>query len=195
MIPHFTGLSGSLNLTLVIFALEKSEIEYDEFKNTIDQLNDVIEDDEKPKKLELAFERDSKRILKYINHQKKILKEKERELKDIIAALSRAMAELDVDNQVALGPENIFVPPGGAAAGTYQVYVVYYCGQIPTQASVEITVFANTAQEQSATFVRTLTTADLTTGHNVANVTFPSGTIQETTGTRPSAVQLSATKN
>jgi hypothetical protein len=104
-------------------------------------------------------------------------------------------AQLDVDNQVALGPENIFVPPGGAAAGTYQVYVVYYCGQIPTEATIRITVFADTAQEDSATFVRTLNAADFAMGHNVANVTFPGGTIQEATGTRPSAVQLSATKS
>lgn len=104
-------------------------------------------------------------------------------------------AQLDVDNQVALGPENIFVPPGGAAAGVYQVYVVYYCGQVPTQATIRIRVFADTAQEQSQTFVRTLNAADFAVGYNVANVTFPGGTIQETTGTRPSAVLLSATKN
>ena len=35
-------------------------------------------------------------------------------------------ATLDVDDTDGLGPENIFVGPGGAAAGTYKAYVGYF---------------------------------------------------------------------
>jgi hypothetical protein len=103
-------------------------------------------------------------------------------------------AQLDADNQVAFGPENIFVQPGQAAAGTYTVQVVYFCGLANTNASVAITVFANTPQEQSVTFNRNLTTADPTVGINVAEITFPAGTIVEIAGTVPIPVVRGAEK-
>ncbi len=95
-------------------------------------------------------------------------------------------AELDVDDTSGYGPENIYVPAGGAAAGTYEVFVVYYSdyGLGRTTATIRITVFADTPQEQVQTFTRDLATDDPNVGHNVADVTFPAGTITETTGTR-----------
>lgn len=104
-------------------------------------------------------------------------------------------ATLDHDNQLAFGPENIFVSSGKAATGAYQVYVVYYCGLVPTTATITIRVFADTPQEQSAVFTRVLNSADWSVGYNVANVTFPGGTIEEASGTRPSGMQATDTKN
>lgn len=94
-------------------------------------------------------------------------------------------AELDWDNQVAFGPENIFVPAGRLADGTYQVYVVYYCGMtVPTVATIRIRVFVGRPGEREVTFTRTLTVEDRHLGVNVAEVSFPAGTIAETSGTR-----------
>lgn len=101
-------------------------------------------------------------------------------------------ASLDVDNTIALGPENIFVAPGQAAAGTYNVYVVYYSADaVPppaTTATIRITVFANTPQVQVRTFTRNLTTPATTVGINVADIVYPGGAITETFGTRVAAV-------
>ena len=101
-------------------------------------------------------------------------------------------ATLDFDNTIALGPENIFVAPGHFAAGTYQVYVVYYSADavpVPaTTATIRITVFANTPQVQVRTYTRSLTTANSALGILVADVVFPGGAITETNGTRVAAV-------
>ncbi len=96
-------------------------------------------------------------------------------------------ANLDVDNTAGLGPENIFVEAGTAAAGVYEVFVVYFDAIAPaptTEATVSLTLFEGTAQEENQTFTRTLTVADDATGFNVATVTFPGGVITETFGTR-----------
>ena len=91
-------------------------------------------------------------------------------------------AELDVDNVVGMGPENIFVAAGTAAPGVYRVQVVYYFGNQITSATIQITLFSGTAQEVVRTFTRTLTSANSGLAINVANITFPSGDIQELTG-------------
>ena len=103
-------------------------------------------------------------------------------------------ARLEVDNIVGFGPENIFVLPGEAAPGTYRAQIVYYEGTLPTVATIRITVFDSTAQQQTATFTRSLTTADRLTAINVADITFPSGIIQEVTGTAPIPLAGSAGK-
>lgn len=101
-------------------------------------------------------------------------------------------ATLDVDDLVAFGPENIFVPAGNAATGTYQVFVVYYSGGVATTATITIKVFADTPDEHTMVFTRELTDPDSFTGFNVADVTFPSGTITETSGTRPLAAEAAS---
>ncbi len=107
-------------------------------------------------------------------------------------------AALDVDDVDGFGPENVFVPFGGAAAGVYKVYVSYFWDDElddesvgedygyparTTVASIRITTFDGTPQQQQQTFTRTLTIADdgciLTA---VADVTFPAGSIAETFG-------------
>ncbi|MBN1482416.1 hypothetical protein EH223_10285 [candidate division KSB1 bacterium] len=97
-------------------------------------------------------------------------------------------AELDVDNTVGRGPENVFVGPGQALPGTFQIFIINHAAADDpppvTEATIEITLFANTAQETKATFTRTLTDIDVTLGINVADVTFPGGIITETFGSR-----------
>ena len=90
-------------------------------------------------------------------------------------------AELDVDDVDGFGPENIFVAPGDAAAGTYRIYVHYWSdhGNGPTTATIRVRVFDGTPQEQVGVFTRPLTTGQFV---NVAEVTFPAGTIVETFG-------------
>jgi hypothetical protein len=90
--------------------------------------------------------------------------------------------ELDVDNTDGCGPENIFVPAGAAAPGTYQVMVNYYSGEPVTTATIRITVFDGTPQEQQQTFTRVFEVSDFCSGQRVANVVFPAGSITETPG-------------
>ena len=97
-------------------------------------------------------------------------------------------ATLDYDNVCGFGPENIFVAPGQAAAGTYQVQVVYWgsfgaFAGAPTTATIRITVFANTPSEHVHTFVRNIEVADNCIAYRVADITFPAGTVTERTGT------------
>jgi murein DD-endopeptidase MepM/ murein hydrolase activator NlpD len=88
-------------------------------------------------------------------------------------------ATLDVDDTNGYGPENIFVAPGDASPGTYQIYVVYYGGSVPTTATIKITAFANTHKEVVKTYTKYMSNADSSTMINVANVEFPNGTISE----------------
>lgn len=110
------------------------------------------------------------------------------------AAPTGPTATLDVDNVIGFGPENIFVPAGQAAAGTYRAQVVYYAGSQATVATIRITVFADTPQQQVVTLARNLPAADRFTAVNVADITFPAGTIQEITGTEPLAAAYTASK-
>jgi peptidyl-Asp metalloendopeptidase len=94
-------------------------------------------------------------------------------------------ARLDFDNTAGYGPENICVGAGRAASGTYRIYVVPYRGSFwPTRATIDVRVFANSSREVARTFTRLLSGANSRLGYNVANVTFPAGTITEVTGTR-----------
>ena len=99
-------------------------------------------------------------------------------------------AALDVDDTYGLGPENVFVAPGTAAAGVYKAYVGYYDSDCdtevppPTLVTIRITVFDGTPARQQVTFTRTLTTPDRNeTLFEVAWIEFPAGTITEKTGT------------
>jgi len=110
-------------------------------------------------------------------------------------------ATLDVDDTDGLGPENIFVAPGTAAAGTYKVYVAYLdwdCDtetEPPTVVTIRITVFDGTPSRVQRTFTRNLTVADTgDTLYEVAWVEFPAGTITEKSGTTIAPASLRAPK-
>jgi len=90
-------------------------------------------------------------------------------------------AQLDTDNTVGLGPENIFVQT--PVAGTYQFYIVHFSGSQPTTSMITLTV----AGLPVRTIQRLTSSASPTVGYNVANVSIgPPPTITETTGTRAS---------
>jgi hypothetical protein len=93
-------------------------------------------------------------------------------------------AILDFDDLNGFGPENIFVGAGGAAAGTYQIYIVHYGGAAPTTSTISVTLRAGTPSAQSFLFTRVTGPANTGLGYNVANVNVQTGQITETTGTR-----------
>jgi hypothetical protein len=94
-------------------------------------------------------------------------------------------ATLDFDNTCGFGPENIFVPDGGADNGDYDIYVSYYSGNVTTQATIRVRSFAGSGAGQTKTYHRTLTTADIGDLIGVARVSFPSGNITELVATKP----------
>lgn len=92
--------------------------------------------------------------------------------------------QLDRDNTVAFGPENICtrVPP---ANGTYQVYVVAYSGNHwPATATITVRSHVGTPAERFRQFRRVFTQGNPGYALNVATVSFPSGDITEVTGQR-----------
>jgi len=102
---------------------------------------------------------------------------------------------LDVDNRVGFGPENIFSARGRAATGIYTVFLNYYRQSslfTPTTCTVDIKVFANTAQEKTQRFTRVLSTSSEKV--NVAKITFPAGLIEELTGI-PTSVSTTESKD
>jgi diguanylate cyclase len=81
------------------FALELSEIRSDHFRKLIDGLARQFASPERPKRIELDFERQKEKILSFIEHQHGYIAEREQELRDIIDLLTKAMASLDVGNR------------------------------------------------------------------------------------------------
>jgi hypothetical protein len=92
-------------------------------------------------------------------------------------------ATLDFDDR-DFGPENIFVGASGAAAGTYQIFIVHFAGPAPTTSTVAVTLRAGTPSAQSFLFTRVTSAANIGVGYNVANVNVLTGQIIEATGTR-----------
>lgn len=81
------------------FAMDLNEIQSDRFKQVIDELTMRFSSDEKPKRIELDFERQKENILNFINRQHGYLADREQELRDIIDLLSKAMASLNGENR------------------------------------------------------------------------------------------------
>jgi diguanylate cyclase len=81
------------------FALDLTEIRSDHFKKMVDGLAQQYASHEKPKRIELDFERQKEKILSFIEHQHNYIAEREKELRDIIDLLTKAMASLDVENR------------------------------------------------------------------------------------------------
>ena len=82
------------------FSLDLKEIDSEEFKKKIDDLAENFISEEKTKKVQSVFEKNKKNIITYIKKQKKYLKDREDEFKEIIDLLTKAMAVVDHDNQV-----------------------------------------------------------------------------------------------
>lgn len=81
------------------FAIDVKEIHADRFKSSIDELNEQFCADERPKRIELQFENQKNKILSFIEHQHNYIKDREKELRDIIDLLTKAMASLDIENR------------------------------------------------------------------------------------------------
>ena len=94
-------------------------------------------------------------------------------------------ARLDLDDTDGSGPENIFVPTGGAASGTYQVFIVHFGGPVPTTTSIRVTLGTGPSAVVR-TFTRTTTVSSSSIGVNVANINVLAGQVTEVTGTRAS---------
>ena len=84
---------------LKAFALDIQEIQADRFKEEIEEINERFQDPEKPKRLELHFEQRKESILNFIDRQQAYIRDREKELRDIIDLLTRAMANLNVENR------------------------------------------------------------------------------------------------
>jgi len=103
------------------------------------------------------------------------------------ASKTGTTAFLDVDNVTGFGPENVFVRPGLAAPGNYQIFIVHYSGSVPTTETISIVLGAGTANQRVQIYQRQTTAGNPSVGYNVATVNIGAGTITEVQGTRPSA--------
>ena len=81
------------------FALDLAEIHTDHFKTLIEELNQRFSSMDRPKRIELHFEHQKDRILNFIENQHRYIADREKELRDIIDLLTKAMASLDVENR------------------------------------------------------------------------------------------------
>lgn len=81
------------------FAIEGKEIPSETFKETMDDLKRLFSGDDKPKRIELQFEHHKGDIVSFIDHQHNYIADREKELRDIIELLTKAMANLDVENK------------------------------------------------------------------------------------------------
>jgi diguanylate cyclase len=81
------------------FAMDLSEIHSERFKEMMDDLNQRFSSPERPKRIELDFERQKENILNFIERQQQYVVDREKELRDIIDLLTKAMATLDVENR------------------------------------------------------------------------------------------------
>jgi diguanylate cyclase len=84
---------------LKAFVIEGKEIYSETFKKTLDNLNRLFAEDEKPKRVELQFEHHKDAIASFIEQQHKYIADRENELRDIIELLTKAMANLDIENR------------------------------------------------------------------------------------------------
>lgn len=81
------------------FALDVKELKSDVFKQQLGELEAEFVQNPKLKKTVSAFRKHRKRIGRFIDRQNRYLTEREKELKDIIDLLAKAMVTLDIDNQ------------------------------------------------------------------------------------------------
>ena len=81
------------------FALDLKELGSDRFKREISVLGEKIDTGKKLRKTQACFHKQKKHIRKFVDRQKNYLAEREKELKDIIDLMAKAMVALDTDNQ------------------------------------------------------------------------------------------------
>ncbi|MGD8667350.1 MAG: diguanylate cyclase [Desulfobacterales bacterium] len=82
------------------FALDIKELKSDAFRQQLGELEAEFVHNPKLKKTASAFRKHRRRIRRFIDRQNRYLTEREKELKDIIDLLTKAMVTLDSDNQL-----------------------------------------------------------------------------------------------
>ncbi|UCF93826.1 MAG: diguanylate cyclase [Desulfobacterales bacterium] len=82
------------------FVCDIKEIESEEFKKELSALADKFTSEPKLKSIQSFFEKDKKIILSYIRREKDYLRDREKEFRDIIDLLTKALVTLDSENQV-----------------------------------------------------------------------------------------------
>ncbi len=87
-----------LLLFLKTSALDIKEIETNAFKKELEDLARCVTSLERPKRIELHFEQRKNKLLSFIERQKTYIADREKELRDIIDLLTKAMANLDIEN-------------------------------------------------------------------------------------------------
>ena len=94
-------LNAILRLTLFLrkFVLDIQEIESDKFKSELDEFKNVYLAANSSKQLSKLLNRQTPKIERYIDRQRSYLKDREKELRNIIDLLSKAMTGLNTDNK------------------------------------------------------------------------------------------------
>ncbi len=80
------------------FALDVKEIKSEVFKKELEALSQDFSASEKPKRLAPIFDEQKQSIVSFIDRQHRYIQDREKELRDIIDLLTKAMANLDVEN-------------------------------------------------------------------------------------------------
>jgi diguanylate cyclase len=80
-------------------ALDVEEIKSGRFKEDLQQLDERLSLQENPRQYELCFEQKKETIASFIKHQQAYIIDRERELRDIIDLLTKAMAHLNIENR------------------------------------------------------------------------------------------------
>ncbi len=81
------------------FILDFKELEASRLRSQLEALKKTLGSEESIKKIELKFEHEKAPIEDYISLQKKYIEEREKELKDIIELMAKAMTNLNTENQ------------------------------------------------------------------------------------------------
>ncbi|RJQ73882.1 MAG: GGDEF domain-containing protein [Desulfobacteraceae bacterium] len=84
---------------LKTFALDIQDIQSDRFKEEIQQIDERLREPDHPKRFELYFEQKKEGIVSFIHRQHAYIMDREKELRDIIDLLTRALAGLNVENR------------------------------------------------------------------------------------------------
>jgi len=84
---------------LKAFALDIQELQTDHYHQKIDELSESYQNTTKPKRTTFHFEKQKDSIQNFIDAQHKYIADREKELRDIIDLLTKAMASLTAENQ------------------------------------------------------------------------------------------------
>ncbi len=99
-LQFFHTVIGTLLVFIKQFSLDLKEIHADRYKKRIDGLSGKILSADTPRKSRAALEKATDTIQAYIDRLKEYLNDRERELKDIIDLLTKAMVTVDADNRI-----------------------------------------------------------------------------------------------